>query len=184
MSAAASRSRRASASRTKREELVAAKRAAPIMQRIGDADASVKRVIAKNIAGSVSAVEVRALFASVGKVTRVSSVLAGGSTTYEIDFADAADARKAVSEFDKRPLDGRQMALALASTRPALFAKAIEALPKKKNEDKKKKKKAVVVDVAPTLNAMAPAKKTKKKTKNATPERVAPKAASRRRKSQ
>lgn len=164
---------------------MASKRAAPIMQRVGDADASVKRVIAKNIAGSVSTVDVRALFSSVGKVTRVSSVLTGGSTTYEIDFADAADARKAVSEFDKRPLDGKQMALALASTRPTLFAKAIEALPKKKNEDKKKKpKKAVVVDVELTLKGMAPAKKTKKKTKNTTPVRVAPKSTSRRRKSQ
>ena len=85
-----------------------------ILDRLG-AEAKTKVVTVRGVGPTVSAVEVRDLFASVGAVDRVTSSLGANtsSTTYEIAFRTPSKARAAVAEFDGRALDGRPLRVAL-----------------------------------------------------------------------
>ena len=66
----------------------------------------------RGVGPTVSAVEVRDLFASVGAVDRVTSSLGANtsSTTYEVAFRTPSKARAAVAEFDGRALTGGRCA--------------------------------------------------------------------------
>lgn len=99
--------------------------AAAILQRLGPSKAEVARftrIVAKNIPPSVTAVEVRSLFASAGAVSRVNATLGatGAGATYEIDFVEVGAARKALASFDGRALDGRTMSLTLVKAAAVL----------------------------------------------------------------
>ena len=99
---------KAAAARQKaaRSQKVAKKR--NILDRLGNANTT-KVVTVRGVGPTVSAVEVRDLFASVGAVDRVTSSLGANtsSTTYEVAFRTPSKARAAVTEFDGRALDGR-----------------------------------------------------------------------------
>ncbi len=79
-----------------------------ILDRLG-AEAKTKVVTVRGVGPTVSAVEVRDLFASVGAVDRVTSSLGANtsSTTYEVAFRTPSKARAAVAEFDGRARAGR-----------------------------------------------------------------------------
>ena len=163
-SQAASRASRAAATNSNRN----------ILDRVGPSKPKLTKLIAKNIGASVSAVDVRSLFATVGEVAKVSSILGASSTavTYEIDFKDGSAAREACLRFDQRTLDGRVMHLSLEQGGKAA-AKAPAAAPKapaKKAAAKKApaaktavavKKKAApfVVDLSSAAKKKAPVKK-------------------------
>ena len=164
-SQAASRASRAAATNSNRN----------ILDRVGPSKPKLTKLIAKNIGASVSAVDVRSLFATVGEVAKVSSILGASSTavTYEIDFKDGSAAREACLRFDQRTLDGRVMHLSLEQGGKAA-AKAPAAAPKapaKKVPAAKKapaaktavavKKKAApfVVDLSAAAKKKAPVKK-------------------------
>ena len=112
--------------------------------------------------------------------------------TYEIDFADAKSARKALYEYDQRTLDGRKLSVTLGPAnkrtprsgndqkKGRVFAAAMEdAVGDSKNakqrylavDDKPKK---VVVDIDSVL------KKSPARKKTPRPERTAPKTRTRR----
>ena len=101
---------KAAAARQKaaRSQKVAKKR--NILDRLG-ASTTTKVVTVRGVGPTVSAVEVRDLFASVGAVDRVTSSLGANtsSTTYEVAFRTPSKARAAVAEFDGRALDGRPL---------------------------------------------------------------------------
>ena len=105
---------KAAAARQKaaRSQKVAKKR--NILDRLG-ASTTTKVVTVRGVGPTVSAVEVRDLFASVGAVDRVTSSLGANtsSTTYEVAFRTPSKARAAVTEFDGRALDGRPLRVAL-----------------------------------------------------------------------
>ncbi|KAJ8611929.1 hypothetical protein CTAYLR_004351 [Chrysophaeum taylorii] len=140
----------AAKARTQRSAVVDKKRS--ILSRVGDANESLTRIVAKNIGETVSAADVRTLFASAGKVERVAAVLgASGSATYEIDFDDPVSARVALSRFDQRTLDGRKMTLSLVTpprkdigaAAASLFAAAVDdahksTVPRERPQEKKK----------------------------------------------
>ena len=94
-----------------------------ILDRLG-ASNTTKVVTVRGVGPTVSAVEVRDLFASVGAVDRVTSSLGANtsSTTYEIAFRTPSKARAAVAEFDGRALDGRPLRVALKGGAPAAAA--------------------------------------------------------------
>ena len=94
-----------------------------ILDRLG-ASTTTKVVTVRGVGPTVSAVEVRDLFASVGAVDRVTSSLGANtsSTTYEIAFRTPSKARAAVAEFDGRALDGRPLRVALKGGAPAAAA--------------------------------------------------------------
>lgn len=164
-SQAASRASRAAATNSNRN----------ILDRVGPSKPKLTKLIAKNIGASVSAVDVRSLFATVGEVAKVSSILGASSTavTYEIDFKDGSAAREACLRFDQRTLDGRVMHLSLEQGGGKAAAKAPAAAPKapaKKAAAKKApaaktavavKKKAApfVVDLSSAAKKKAPVKK-------------------------
>ena len=165
-SQAASRASRAAATNSNRN----------ILDRVGPSKPKLTKLIAKNIGASVSAVDVRSLFATVGEVAKVSSILGASSTavTYEIDFKDGSAAREACLRFDQRTLDGRVMHLSLEQGGGKAAAKAPAAAPKapaKKVPAAKKapaaktavavKKKAApfVVDLSAAAKKKAPVKK-------------------------
>jgi RNA recognition motif-containing protein len=110
--------RGAAAARQKaaRSQKIAKKR--NILDRLG-AEATTKVVTVRGVGPTVSAVEVRDLFASVGAVDRVTSSLGANtsSTTYEVAFRTPSKARAAVAEFDGRALDGRPLRVALKGGR-------------------------------------------------------------------
>ena len=114
---------KAAAARQKaaRSKKIAKKR--NILDRLG-ASTSTKVVTVRGVGPTVSAVEVRDLFASVGAVDRVTSSLGANtsSTTYEIAFRTPSKARAAVAEFDGRALDGRPLRVALKGGAPAAAA--------------------------------------------------------------
>ena len=115
--------RGAAAARQKaaRSQKIAKKR--NILDRLG-AEAKTKVVTVRGVGPTVSAVEVRDLFASVGAVDRVTSSLGAttSSTTYEVAFRTPSKARAAVAEFDGRALDGRPLRVALKGGAPAAAA--------------------------------------------------------------
>ena len=115
--------RGAAAARQKaaRSQKIAKKR--NILDRLG-AEAKTKVVTVRGVGPTVSAVEVRDLFASVGAVDRVTSSLGAttSSTTYEVAFRMPSKARAAVAEFDGRALDGRPLRVALKGGAPAAAA--------------------------------------------------------------
>jgi RNA recognition motif-containing protein len=115
--------RGAAAARQKaaRSQKIAKKR--NILDRLG-AEAKTKVVTVRGVGPTVSAVEVRDLFASVGAVDRVTSSLGANtsSTTYEVAFRTPSKARAAVAEFDGRALDGRPLRVALKGGAPAAAA--------------------------------------------------------------
>mmetsp|Transcript_11822 Transcript_11822/g.38940 ORF Transcript_11822/g.38940 Transcript_11822/m.38940 type:complete len:234 (-) Transcript_11822:201-902(-) len=120
--------------KSRREDLLDSRRGIDrhsILDRVGEREA-LTRIVAKNITASVSAEEVRSLFSTAGAVTRIASVLTGATAVYEIDFADPDAARRALYEYDRRTLDGREMTLALARGGEA----AVRA--NKTRDDKKK----------------------------------------------
>ena len=94
-----------------------------ILDRLG-ASTTTKVVTVRGVGPTVSAVEVRDLFASVGAVDRVTSSLGAttSSTTYEVAFRTPSKARAAVAEFDGRALDGRPLRVALKGGAPAAAA--------------------------------------------------------------
>ena len=94
-----------------------------ILDRLG-ASTSTKVVTVRGVGPTVSAVEVRDLFASVGAVDRVTSSLGANTsaTTYEVAFRTPSKARAAVAEFDGRALDGRPLRVALKGGAPAAAA--------------------------------------------------------------
>ena len=94
-----------------------------ILDRLG-ASTTTKVVTVRGVGPTVSAVEVRDLFASVGAVDRVTSSLGANtsSTTYEVAFRTPSKARAAVAEFDGRALDGRPLRVALKGGAPAAAA--------------------------------------------------------------
>ncbi len=114
---------KAAAARQKaaRSEKVAKNR--NILDRLG-AEAKTKVVTVRGVGPTVSAVEVREIFASVGAVDRVTSSLGANtsSTTYEIAFRTPSKARAAVADFDGRALDGRPLRVALKGGAPAAAA--------------------------------------------------------------
>ena len=122
--------------RTKRAKAAAARQKAArsqkmakkrnILDRLG-ASTSTKVVTVRGVGPTVSAVEVRDLFASVGAVDRVTSSLGANtsSTTYEIAFRTPSKARAAVAEFDGRALDGRPLRVALKGGAPAAAARVV-----------------------------------------------------------
>ena len=114
---------KAAAARQKaaRSQKVAKKR--NILDRLG-ASTTTKVVTVRGVGPTVSAVEVRDLFASVGAVDRVTSSLGANTsaTTYEVAFRTPSKARAAVAEFDGRALDGRPLRVALKGGAPAAAA--------------------------------------------------------------
>mmetsp|Transcript_13110 Transcript_13110/g.15848 ORF Transcript_13110/g.15848 Transcript_13110/m.15848 type:complete len:192 (+) Transcript_13110:88-663(+) len=167
--------------KAKRKSLIENRRGLEVLDRVGDADTSLCRVIVKNISASVAAQDVRALFATAGNIKKVVSSLNGsGSTaTYEIDFADGDSARKALYEFDQRTLDGRKMNLSLTAIQGQT-----KTIPKgKSNRDTngtgnlhlnssgaagggstKNQNKSVVVDVGSLIDGGVGGKKTTRKS--------------------
>ena len=119
--------RGAAAARQKaaRSQKIAKKR--NILDRLG-AEAKTKVVTVRGVGPTVSAVEVRDLFASVGAVDRVTSSLGANtsSTTYEVAFHTPSKARAAVAEFDGRALDRRPLRVALKGGAPAAAARRQE----------------------------------------------------------
>ena len=97
-----------------------------ILDRLG-ASTTTKVVTVRGVGPTVSAVEVRDLFASVGAVDRVTSSLGANtsSTTYEVAFRTPSKARAAVAEFDGRALDGRPLRVALKGGAPAAAARVV-----------------------------------------------------------
>lgn len=163
-SQAASRASRAAATNSNRN----------ILDRVGPSKPKLTKLIAKNIGASVSAVDVRSLFATVGEVAKVSSILGASSTavTYEIDFKEGSAAREACLRFDQRTLDGRVMHLSLEqggkaaakAPAPAPKAPAKKAAAKKAPAAKtavavKKKAAPFVVDLSSAAKKKAPVKK-------------------------
>lgn len=166
----AARARRAQnaqvASRTRRSAAADANR--NILDRVGPSKPKMTRLVAKNIGASVSAVDVRSLFATVGTVKEVRAVLGASSTvvTYEVDFADAASAREACVRFDQRTLDGRVMGLSLEQAGGAKAAApkpAAKAPPKKAAAPPKKAAKTAVANKRAPATFVVDLNATKKK---------------------
>ena len=139
---------KAAAARQKaaRSQKVAKKR--NILDRLG-ASTSTKVVTVRGVGPTVSAVEVRDLFASVGAVDRVTSSLGANtsSTTYEIAFRTPSKARAAVAEFDGRALDGRPLRVALKGGAPAAAAARVVVDVAAKAARTARPSKPVVVDL-------------------------------------
>ena len=171
---------KAAAARQKaaRSQKVAKKR--NILDRLG-ASTSTKVVTVRGVGPTVSAVEVRDLFASVGAVDRVTSSLGANtsSTTYEIAFRTPSKARAAVAEFDGRALDGRPLRVALKGGAPAAAARVVVDVAAKAARTARPK--PVVVDLGGPrrpkkgrATAVRKAPKSKKSPRRQSPRRPAP----------
>ena len=119
-----------------------------ILDRLG-ASTTTKVVAVRGVGPTVSAVEVRDLFASVGAVDRVTSSLGANtsSTTYEVAFRTPSKARAAVAEFDGRALDGRPLRVALKGGAPAAAAARVVVDVAAKAARTARPSKPVVVDL-------------------------------------
>ena len=171
--------RGAAAARQKaaRSQKIAKKR--NILDRLG-AEAKTKVVTVRGVGPTVSAVEVRDLFASVGAVDRVTSSLGANtsSTTYEIAFRTPSKARAAVAEFDGRALDGRPLRVALKGGAPAAAARVVVDVAAKAARTARPK--PVVVDLGGPrrpkkgrATAVRKAPKSKKSPRRQSPRRPA-----------
>ena len=168
--------RGAAAARQKaaRSQKIAKKR--NILDRLG-ASTTTKVVTVRGVGPTVSAVEVRDLFASVGAVDRVTSSLGANtsSTTYEIAFRTPSKARAAVAEFDGRALDGRPLRVALKGGAPAAARVVVDVAAKAARTAK-----PVVVDLGGPrrpkkgrATAVRKAPKSKKSPRRQSPRRPA-----------
>jgi len=145
MSSAAAR-RAATQERQRKARSGAQNKKRSILDRLGPQTSGGTRIAIKNVAASVSAVEIRELCASVGAVSEVSMKAlgaAGSSQTYEVDFRSAIKAREAVLRFDGRTLDGRALVVAFSGGRGAARPVVVD-LEKKKAPPKKAAKPVVV----------------------------------------
>ena len=173
--------RGAAAARQKaaRSQKIAKKR--NILDRLG-AEAKTKVVTVRGVGPTVSAVEVRDLFASVGAVDRVTSSLGANtsSTTYEVAFRTPSKARAAVAEFDGRALDGRPLRVALKGGAPAAAAARV-VVDVAARAARTARPKPVVVDLGGPrrpkkgrATAVRKAPKSKKSPRRQSPRRPAP----------
>ena len=171
--------RGAAAARQKaaRSQKIAKKR--NILDRLG-ASTTTKVVTVRGVGPTVSAVEVRDLFASVGAVDRVTSSLGANtsSTTYEVAFRTPSKARAAVAEFDGRALDGRALRVALKGGAPAAAARVVVDVAAKAARTARPK--PVVVDLGGPrrpkkgrATAVRKAPKSKKSPRRQSPRRPA-----------
>ena len=172
---------KAAAARQKaaRSQKVAKKR--NILDRLG-ASTTTKVVTVRGVGPTVSAVEVRDLFASVGAVDRVTSSLGANtsSTTYEVAFRTPSKARAAVAEFDGRALDGRPLRVALKGGAPAAAAARV-VVDVAAKAARTARPKPVVVDLGGPrrpkkgrATAVRKAPKSKKSPRRQSPRRPAP----------
>ena len=153
-----------------------------ILDRLG-AEAKTKVVMTvRGVGPTVSAVEVRDLFASVGAVDRVTSSLGANtsSTTYEVAFRTPSKARAAVAEFDGRALDGRTLRVALKGGAPAAAAARV-VVDVAARAARTARPKPVVVDLGGPrrpkkgrATAVRKAPKSKKSPRRQSPRRPAP----------
>ena len=174
--------RGAAAARQKaaRSQKIAKKR--NILDRLG-AEAKTKVVTVRGVGPTVSAVEVRDLFASVGAVDRVTSSLGANtsSTTYEVAFRTPSKARAAVAEFDGRALDGRPLRVALKGGQAPAAAAARVVVDVAARAARTARPKPVVVDLGGPrrpkkgrATAVRKAPKSKKSPRRQSPRRPAP----------
>ena len=174
--------RGAAAARQKaaRSQKIAKKR--NILDRLG-AEAKTKVVTVRGVGPTVSAVEVRDLFASVGAVDRVTSSLGANtsSTTYEVAFRTPSKARAAVAEFDGRALDGRPLRVALKGGQAPAAAAARVVVDVAAKAARTARPKPVVVDLGGPrrpkkgrATAVRKAPKSKKSPRRHSPRRPAP----------
>ena len=174
--------RGAAAARQKaaRSQKIAKKR--NILDRLG-AEAKTKVVTVRGVGPTVSAVEVRDLFASVGAVDRVTSSLGANtsSTTYEVAFRTPSKARAAVAEFDGRALDGRPLRVALKGGQAPAAAAARVVVDVAAKAARTARPKPVVVDLGGPrrpkkgrATAVRKAPKSKKSPRRQSPRRPAP----------
>ena len=174
--------RGAAAARQKaaRSQKIAKKR--NILDRLG-AEAKTKVVTVRGVGPTVSAVEVRDLFASVGAVDRVTSSLGAttSATTYEVAFRTPSKARAAVAEFDGRALDGRPLRVALKGGQAPAAAAARVVVDVAAKAARTARPKPVVVDLGGPrrpkkgrATAVRKAPKSKKSPRRQSPRRPAP----------
>ena len=174
--------RGAAAARQKaaRSQKIAKKR--NILDRLG-AEAKTKVVTVRGVGPTVSAVEVRDLFAPVGAVDRVTSSLGANtsSTTYEVAFRTPSKARAAVAEFDGRALDGRPLRVALKGGQAPAAAAARVVVDVAARAARTARPKPVVVDLGGPrrpkkgrATAVRKAPKSKKSPRRQSPRRPAP----------
>ena len=174
--------RGAAAARQKaaRSQKIAKKR--NILDRLG-AEAKTKVVTVRGVGPTVSAVEVRDLFASVGAVDRVTSSLGANtsSTTYEVAFRTPSKARAAVAEFDGRALDGRPLRVVLKGGQAPAAAAARVVVDVAARAARTARPKPVVVDLGGPrrpkkgrATAVRKAPKSKKSPRRQSPRRPAP----------
>ena len=174
--------RGAAAARQKaaRSQKIAKKR--NILDRLG-AEAKTKVVTVRGVGPTVSAVEVRDLFASVGAVDRVTSSLGANtsSTTYEVAFRTPSKARAAVAESDGRALDGRPLRVALKGGQAPAAAAARVVVDVAARAARTARPKPVVVDLGGPrrpkkgrATAVRKAPKSKKSPRRQSPRRPAP----------